>query len=125
MSSVAWAVWRASSLTSLATTENPCRLHPRPRGLDGRAQGEEFGLLGNRSNDFDDFADFSAGFAEFTDGGVGGLGGLRARLATVAVSWVFDEIDWMLEVISSAPVETLCRLWLTGSEAWETTLACA
>jgi len=37
--------------------------------------------------------------------------------ATVAASWALPAMDWMVEVISSAPEDTLCRFWLTCWEA--------
>lgn len=46
----------------------------RARGLDGRVQGEEIGLLGNRRDQLDDVADTRTGFGELSDALVGGLG---------------------------------------------------
>jgi hypothetical protein len=47
ISSVAFAVWVASALTSEATTAKP-RSAPPARALEGRVQREQIGLLGDR-----------------------------------------------------------------------------
>ena len=50
---------------------------------------------------------------------------LTAAVATLAASVAFLAISLMLAPISSAPVATVCRFWLTCWVALETTLACA
>ena len=44
---------------------------------------------------------------------------------TVDASWAFEAIDWIVEVISAAPVETLSRFWLTCCADWDTVPAWA
>jgi len=48
-----------------------------------------------------------------------------AEVAILAASLAFLAISLMLAPISSAPVATVCRFWLTCSAAEETTFACA
>ena len=94
MSSVAPAVWRASSLTSVATTAKPLPASPARAASIVALRAKQVGLLGDVLDHLDHLADFLGGGAELADrlvavlgqrrGGVGDAGGLFGRLGDLA-----------------------------------------
>src|ERR1700680_1437925 len=94
ISSVAFAVWLASDLTSDSTTAKPLPASPaRARGLDGRIERQEVGLRGNGVDQADHFAnpagrfcqslDRAVGVSRLADRTAGDPGGVRGLLADI------------------------------------------
>ena len=75
ISSVAFAVWLASSLTSDATTAKPAAGLAGARGLDGRVQRQQIGLAGDRADQAQHVADLLGGRGQAAHH-LGGLSGL-------------------------------------------------
>ena len=94
ISPVAWPVWVARPLTSLATTAKPRPASPALRRLDGSVERQQIGLRGDAADQVDDAFDRLRGRIEagdprvralrFIDGAAGDLGRLAHALGDAA-----------------------------------------
>jgi hypothetical protein len=125
ISSVAFAVCLASSLTSLATTANPFPASPARAASMVAFSASRLVCCAIDVMTSITLADLDARIAELRYGLVGRFGGFDRLAATRAASVAFLAISPMVEVISSAPEASVCRLVLTCPPASETTFACA
>src|SRR6202044_706991 len=125
MSSVALAVSLASSFTSLATTAKPLPASPARAASMVALRASRFvwwaidvmTLMTWPISAEDSPSLETVAFAVSA--------ALTAVLATLAASVAFLAMSLMLMPISSAPVATVCRFWLTWTVALETTLVWA
>jgi len=115
ISSVAFAVWLASDLTSERRRRIPTAC--RAGGLDGGVERQEIGLFGDRGNQFHHIADLLRRAPTVADPAVGLLGLDHAALRDLLIrARAGDFIDPDID-ISSVAAATDCILLEASSDA--------